>query len=93
MKNTPLLIWKKLANAHTDIFLFKSPFFSFPSAPEGEYHKFPSHTYRLHCFKYLLHQNISRHIPCSQPLSSCTGNLKKKFKKIIYIYIILEEIS
>lgn len=29
MKNTPLLIWKKLANAHTDTFLFKSHFFAF----------------------------------------------------------------
>lgn len=75
---------------HTWIYFYLNPFFLSHRAPEAESQSFPSHTYRQHftalnpCFR-----NTSRHIPCSQPLSSCTGNLQEliQLKK----NIILEE--
>lgn len=48
IEDTPLLILKNCPNTHIDVFFYLNPFFALTSAPETEYHKLPSHTYRQH---------------------------------------------
>lgn len=76
MKDTPLLVWKTWPT-HTLIYFCLNPFFSLPSAPEAEYHKFPSHTHRQHftalnlCYTKTLHATFLAHNHSPLALATC----------------------